>query len=90
MTEYLVDLYLGFHTCPANPSAHTVDTIRRTITTSGHPGPCLTPVTIRCGTRTVQIRCGRHEPAHRQCGNCRTVITIRRTTGRLFRPGTAA
>jgi hypothetical protein len=40
------------------------------------PGrPCLSPVTIRVGGTIATIPCGRHNPAHRQCGNCRTVVT---------------
>jgi hypothetical protein len=81
VTIYLVDIDQYTHTCPADPEPHVVDT-RRTVVHVTPGGPCRTPVTIRCGTATVTIPCGRHEPAHRQCGACRTIVTERTITTR--------
>ena len=74
MSIYRVDEHHRTHTCPADPEPHAVD-ITRVVVHITEGRPCLAPVVIRCGDRIVSIPCGRHEPAHRQCGACRTVVT---------------
>ena len=75
MTIHAIHLHRLLHTCPANPhEPHPYDT-RRTILATVDGGPCRTPVTIRCGTTTVTVSCGRHAPAERQCPACRVVVT---------------
>ncbi|MDM4721623.1 hypothetical protein QTQ03_19245 [Micromonospora sp. WMMA1363] len=80
MTIHVVDINHLTHTCPAWPDEpHPYDT-RRTIVDITPGGPCRTPVTIRCGQVTTTIACHRHEPADRQCGACRLIVTTRRIT----------
>jgi hypothetical protein len=74
VTLYLVDIEQLTHTCPADADPHPVD-IRRTIVHTTDSGPCRTPVTIRLADTTATIACGRHEPADRQCGACRPIVT---------------
>ncbi|MBU8857427.1 MULTISPECIES: hypothetical protein [unclassified Micromonospora] len=74
MSIHLVDIVQVLHTCPAEPEPHPYD-IRRTVIDVIDGGPCRNPVTIRCGTTTVQIPCRRHEPTKRQCGACRVIVT---------------
>ncbi|GAA4564994.1 hypothetical protein GCM10023176_12080 [Micromonospora coerulea] len=81
MTIYLVDIEQVIHTCPAHADPHPFD-IRRTLVDVIPGGPCRAPVTIRCGGQTVQIPCHRHEPAKRQCGTCRVIVTERTITTR--------
>ena len=82
MTIYLVDIEQILHVCPSWPDdPHPYDT-RRTVIDVIPGGPCRTPVTIRCGDTTTQIPCGRREPAHRQCGACRIIVTERTITNR--------
>jgi hypothetical protein len=92
VTIYQVDEHHRAHICPADPQPHTI-TIERTIVHITDGGPCRTPVTIRCGNRTVVIPCGRHEPAHRQCAACRVIITTGTVTvehlGAVSRTGVA-
>jgi hypothetical protein len=75
MSIYRVDEHHRTHTCPADPEPHPID-ITRVVVHITDGRPCLTPVVIRCGNRTVSLPCGRHEPTHRQCDTCRPVITI--------------
>jgi hypothetical protein len=70
---YLVAIVQHTHTCPADPHPHVVHTRRHLLHTIPG-GACRTPVTIRCGTTTATIACGRHLPADRQCGACRTIV----------------
>nr|WP_030501474.1 hypothetical protein [Micromonospora purpureochromogenes] len=80
MTIHVVDIEQVTHTCPAYPDEpHPYDT-RRTVIHVIPGGPCRTPVTIRCGQVATTIACHRHEPADRQCGACRTIVTTRRIT----------
>lgn len=80
MTIHVVDVQHFTHTCPAWPDEpHPYDT-RRAIVDITPGGPCRTPVTIRCGQVTTTIACHRHEPADRQCGACRLIVTTRRIT----------
>ncbi|MEU4714083.1 hypothetical protein AB0F73_10605 [Micromonospora purpureochromogenes] len=79
MTIHLVDIEQVIHTCPAYPEPHPFD-IRRTLVDVIPGGPCRTPVTIRCGQVTATIPCRRHEPAKRQCGACRVIVTERTIT----------
>ncbi|SCG61252.1 hypothetical protein [Micromonospora halophytica] len=88
MTIHLVDIEHIEHTCPNHPDGHPYD-IRRTLVHVIPGGPCRTPVTIRCGDTVVQIPCHRHEPATRQCGACRIIVTERTITTRTPN-GTAA
>ncbi|SCL16767.1 hypothetical protein GA0070616_1111 [Micromonospora nigra] len=81
MTIVIVDIEQITHVCPAHADPHPVDT-RRTIIDVIPGGPCRTPVTIRCGDTVVQIPCHRHEPAKRQCGACRIIVTERTITTR--------
>ncbi|RLP93615.1 hypothetical protein [Micromonospora sp. CV4] len=82
MTIYLVDIEQVTHTCPAWPDEpHPYDT-RRSVIDVIPGGPCRTPVTIRCGNVTTTIACRRHEPAKRQCGACRAIVTERTITTR--------
>ena len=79
MTIYLVDIEQVIHTCPNHPEGHPYDVRRRLIdVTPG--GPCRAPVTIRCGDTLTQLPCHRHEPAKRQCGACRVIVTERTIT----------
>ncbi len=81
MSIYAVEVFHLIHTCPADLDPHPVDTRRRIVhVTPG--GACLTPVTIRCGNTTTVIDCGRHEPAERQCANCRTIVRVLKVTSR--------
>ncbi|MTK02446.1 hypothetical protein [Micromonospora sp. CP22] len=88
MTIYVVDIEHTIHTCPAQPEPHPYD-VRRTVVDVIPGGPCRAPVTVRCGGQTVQIPCRRHEPAKRQCGACRVIVTERTITTRTPN-GTAA
>ncbi|MGK5441828.1 hypothetical protein ACSNN7_08395 [Micromonospora sp. URMC 105] len=81
MTIYLVDIEQIMHTCPAEPEPHPFD-IRRTLVDVIPGGPCRAPVTVRCGGQAVQVPCHRHEPAKRQCGACRVIVTERTITTR--------
>ena len=74
MTIYLVHIDQDTHTCPAGPQPHVVES-RRQILAVIDGGPCQTPVTIRCGDTTATVACRRHEPAQRQCGACRVIVT---------------
>ena len=74
MTIYLVDITQYTHTCPGDAEPHPVD-IHRQIVAVIPGGECRTPVTIRAGNTTATIACGRHEPADRRCGGCRTIIS---------------
>jgi hypothetical protein len=79
MSVYLIDIHHHTHTCPADPEPHPFDTRQQTVSiTVG--GPCRTPITVHSGHATTIVDCGRHEPAHRQCGNCRTITWVRHTT----------
>jgi hypothetical protein len=78
---HLVTIEQVTHTCPAQPEPHPYD-IRRTLVHVIPGGPCRTPVTIRCGKATTQIPCHRHEPAERQCGACRVIVTEQSITTR--------
>src|SRR5262249_50597300 len=59
------------------PPAHAP---RRTIVERIESGPCLAPVTVRCGPNRAVLPCGRTLPAIRQCANCRPVVEIRNVT----------
>ena len=83
MTIYLVDIEQILHTCPAHSEPHPYD-IRRTLVDVIPGGPCRAPVTIRCGDTTTQIPCHRHEPAKRQCGACRVIVTEHTITTRTL------
>ncbi|SCE73532.1 hypothetical protein [Micromonospora chokoriensis] len=74
MTIHVVDIEQVTHTCPAFAEAHPYDT-RRTVIDVIPGGECRTPVTVRCGDTTATIACHRHEPADRQCGACRIIVT---------------
>ncbi len=74
MTIYLIHIHQHTHTCPADPTPHVVHS-RRQILAVVDGGPCRTPVTIRVGGTTTTVRCGRHEPADRQCPACRVIVT---------------
>jgi len=74
VTIYLVAVHHDAHTCPADAKPHPYSTTRSVLDII-EGGPCRTPVTIRVGTTTATIACGRHEPADRQCGACRTIVT---------------
>lgn len=86
MTIVLVDITHTTHTCPAHHQPHPYDT-RRTVIDITPGGPCRAPVTIRCGNTTTRIPCHRHEPAKRQCGACRTIITEHTITTRPHEVG---
>lgn len=88
MTIYLVDIVQTLHICPTEPDPHPYE-IRRTVVDVIPGGPCRAPVTIRCGKQTVQIPCHRHEPAKRQCGACRVIVTERTITTRTHTGVTA-
>ncbi|WP_433494531.1 hypothetical protein ACQP26_29365 [Micromonospora sp. CA-248089] len=79
MTIHIIDIVQLVHTCPAEPGPHPYD-IRRILVHVIPGGPCRAPVTIRSGGKTVQIPCRRHEPAKRQCGACRVIVTERTIT----------
>jgi hypothetical protein len=79
VTTYLVDVHHLTHTCPANPEPHPYDT-RRTIVAVFARQPCQRPVTVRSGSTTTVIDCGRHETPDRQCDACRNTIVKRHTT----------
>ncbi|RQW98685.1 hypothetical protein [Micromonospora globispora] len=81
MTIHVVDIEYATHTCPAFAEPHPYDT-RRTVIDVIPGGPCRTPVTIRCGNTTATIACHRHEPADRQCGACRLIVTQHTITTR--------
>ncbi|MEV1145192.1 hypothetical protein [Micromonospora sp. NPDC049799] len=81
MTIVIVDIVQVLHTCPAEPEPHPYD-IRRAVVDVIPGGPCRAPVTIRCGNTLIQIPCHRHEPAKRQCGACRVIVTERTITTR--------
>ncbi|GAB3330750.1 hypothetical protein RMN56_12715 [Micromonospora halotolerans] len=89
MTTYLVDVEQVIHTCPAHPEPHPYD-IRRVLVDVIPGGPCRAPVTIRCGQVTTTIPCHRHEPAKRQCGACRVIVTERTITNHHPTAGVAA
>ena len=77
MSVYAIAEHHHVHTCPTNPQP--IHITRRIL--SVQPGrACQNPVTIRVGTTTATIPCGRHEPHARQCGACRTLITITAVT----------
>jgi hypothetical protein len=75
----VIDMHVITHTCPADPEPHAVDIRRRIVHTI--PGrPCLTPVTRHSGKAPTTFPCGQWLPSDRQCGNCRTIITVRSVT----------
>ena len=79
MSVYAVAEHHQVHTCPAESGPHSIHITRRIL--SVRPGrACRNPVTIRVGTTTATIPCGRHEPRARQCGACRTLITVTAVT----------
>ena len=79
MSVYAIAEHHGVHTCPVEAGPHSVHVTRRII--NARPGrACQNPVTIRVGQRTAVIPCGRHEPLARQCGACRTLVTITQVT----------
>ncbi len=78
MTIVLVDVHHDTHICPADELPHAYMT-RQTLVAITITGQCHTPVTIRIGTTTAVIACQRHEPDHRRCGNCRTIVWVRST-----------
>jgi len=74
MSIHLVAVQHQLHNCPSEQEPHPWSTTRTVVQTiSGRP--CLNPVTIRSGDVVAVVACGRHDPANRQCGNCRTIIT---------------
>jgi hypothetical protein len=77
MTFVQIDVRQALHTCPADPEPHPYDTVR-TIVAIVDGGPCRQPVTVRSGTTTATIACGRHEPRERQCPACRITVVERR------------
>ena len=81
MTIVIVDIEQTTHVCRNHPDGHPFD-IRRTVIDVIPGGPCRAPVTIRCGTTTATVPCYRHEPAKRQCGACRVIVTERTITTR--------
>lgn len=86
MTIHVVDIDHITHTCPAHTGPHIFDT-RRTVIDVIPGGPCRAPVTIHSGDTTTQIPCYRHEPATRQCGACRTIVTEHTITTRPHEVG---
>jgi hypothetical protein len=83
VTIHVVDIEQVTHACPGEPDPHPYD-IRRTVVHVIPGGPCRTPVTIRCGQVTTTIPCHRHEPADRQCGACRIIVTQHTITTRTL------
>lgn len=79
MSVITVDIHETHHTCPANHTTHWAGQ-QNTIVSIVDGGPCRTPVTIRIGDLTRQIPCGKHEPEHRRCIACRTLLIVRNTT----------
>jgi hypothetical protein len=66
MSIYLTDVHVITHTFPGDPhEPHAIDT-RRTLVHVTPDRPCLTPVTIHSGGRSVVVDCDRHEPAERR------------------------
>ncbi|MER7460944.1 hypothetical protein [Micromonospora sp. NPDC126480] len=82
MTIHVVDIEHTTHTCPAWPGEPHIYDTRRTVIHVIPGGPCRTPVTIRCGSVTTTVPCYRHEPADRQCGACRLIVTQHTITTR--------
>jgi hypothetical protein len=78
---HLVDIEQTTHTCPADLTPHVIDS-RRTLVHIIDGGSCRNPITVHSGTATVTIPCGRHEPADRHCGACRTIVVERTITTR--------
>jgi hypothetical protein len=79
VTVYAITEHHQLHTCPAEQERHSIDIQRRIV----HTRParaCQHPVTIRVGDTVTTVPCGRHEPALRQCGACRTLVTITQVT----------
>jgi hypothetical protein len=71
---HLVAVRHELHTCPAEAGPHPWSTTRTVLQMI--PGrSCLTPVTIRSGDVAAVVACGRHDPADKQCRNCRAIIT---------------
>jgi hypothetical protein len=81
VTIHNIDLCHVTHTCPADEQPHPID-IRRRVYHVTPGGPCRNPSTIRSGSTTAVIPCGRHEPTERQCAACRTVVIERTITTR--------
>jgi hypothetical protein len=77
--RYVIDVHHHTHTCPNSPEPHIVHT-RQTVVSHEPGGPCTRPVTITCGSRTVQVACARALPAAQQCPACRVTVTVRHTT----------
>lgn len=83
MTRYRITVHERTYTTPVDPDPHPVY-IDRTIVDRQSDGPCLTPVTVRSGTATATIPCGRSMPRTRQCANCRIeLVVVARTTEHL-------
>ena len=79
MSIYAVTQHQVLHTCPADPEPHPIATTQTVVHVT--PGrTCLTPVTIRIGNTTRTVSCGRRLPYERQCGSCRTIVTVRSVT----------
>lgn len=78
MNIYLVAIDYQWHQCPAEPDQHPWSIDRQILAVT--PGRrCVAPVTIHIGDTAAVVACGRHEPAERQCTNCRNVITYQHT-----------
>ena len=93
MSIHLVDVEHLIHTCPGSTEPHPVATVRTVVhVTPG--GSCRAPVTVRCADTVATVPCGRHEPAERQCGACRTIVVEHaistRDLGRHASSGVAA
>ncbi|GAB1692792.1 hypothetical protein KRM28CT15_45950 [Krasilnikovia sp. M28-CT-15] len=73
MTAIQVDVHHYTHTCPADPEPHPYDT-RRSVIAVNPGGQCRRPVTLRTGTTTVTIACGRRVPREQQCPACRITV----------------
>jgi hypothetical protein len=74
MAIHLVEIFDKItHSCPADAEPHLVSYRQRVVTTTS-TGECRKLVTIRVGTTSAHVDCGRHEPADKQCAACRTHV----------------
>jgi hypothetical protein len=79
MSVITVDVRETRHTCPANHAPHAVYR-QHTVVSTVDGGPCRTPVTVRIGDHIEKVACERHEPAHRRCIACATLLIVRNVT----------
>jgi hypothetical protein len=85
MARVVVTVHHRTHTTPGDPEPHPWDT-HRTVVARTAGGPCLAPVTITAGPRTVQVDCHRARRSDQQCDACRVELVVQAVTATFTGP----